>query len=85
MIQKSETIFRRDGSVGVMIECGICKQVYAIVLSNEEYTRYFVNEERIQHPMPNQPPTIRELLVSGVCRECFDMFLKEKEEDGSEG
>lgn len=45
--------FRKDGSVGISIDCVMCKETHIILLSGEEYTRYFINKEHIQHAMPN--------------------------------
>lgn len=61
------------------ITCDVCKIEKPVHCTDEHYQRWR-DGELIQRAMPDVPAGERELLVSGVCGECFDKLFGEEEE-----
>lgn len=58
------------------IQCKFCHQIYEIEISDDEFRR-LDSGEYVQDVFPFMSLDIRELLISGVCGECFDEITKE--------
>ena len=65
--------------ISVEIICIQCKKPQLVELEYKEYLDYYLRNKHIQDAMPNKPPGIRELFISGVCSKCFDEIFKEEE------
>ena len=78
MIMKSPKPNRR---IVVIAQCSMCEQVHYIVVPKRDYTRWMRGKAVIQDAMPYMHPDVRELMLSGVCGECFDKMFDNGEEE----
>jgi hypothetical protein len=63
-------------------QCLHCHKVFGLAYDDQDYQRW-KGGELIQRAMPYLTADQRELLISGVCGECFDkMFTPEEDEGG---
>lgn len=53
--------------------CVSCGKFCTVSCTPDEY-RAWQNGQLIQNAMPNVPKAERELLISGLCGECFDQL-----------
>lgn len=65
--------------VAFSLQCNLCDTIHNIVLPVKDLVKW-QEGALIQDAMGYLDPDIRELMISGVCGECFDrMFGEEKE------
>lgn len=61
--------------------CITCGQVVDILVNKEDYDLYKQGIVKVQDAFPYLKPAEREMLISGICGDCFDaMFTNEEEE-----
>lgn len=60
--------------------CFCCNTKKVIEMDDVAYTRW-INGEHIQDVAPEMSVDDRELLISGVCGNCFDNMFADEEED----
>ena len=65
-------------NVTIEVECKCCKHPHRVIVDMTAYRRW-MNGELIQKAMPDVSPENRELLISGICNECFNEIFKEEE------
>lgn len=65
--------------IDVVATCVRCKKEQPFDLPFNEWNRWR-NGELIQRCFPYLNDDAREILISGVCGECFDALFKEEEE-----
>lgn len=58
----------------VDIRCIMCKTDFMLDVPQEGY-RAWRSGEKIQKALPTLTPDQRELLLSGICGECFDKIF----------
>lgn len=58
------------------IKCKLCKRDYSLLMPVEAYVQW-TQGTPIQDALRMLSPGERELLISGVCEECFDVLAKE--------
>jgi hypothetical protein len=69
----------------IRVTCFSCNEEKTVTLTDEQYTRYLGWKTgvipHIQDALPDVPAGKRELLISGMCEECWDRMIGEDEED----
>lgn len=64
--------------IKVVAQCSMCGSQATIEMTEDQYKRWKNQEDLIQNIFPNMSSGVRELLISGVCENCFDkLFPKE--------
>lgn len=58
------------------ISCMQCKKDFKLEVKEEDYTKW-KSGTYIQHAFPYLSAGERELLISGICGDCFDKMFKE--------
>jgi hypothetical protein len=61
--------------VKIYVVCPLCKKENFVLLTHEQYVQYirFIKRElHIQHALPKVTADDRELLMTGICKECYD-------------
>lgn len=66
------TVIKQQVIVG---ECRTCDYTAEIPVTNKQMDRY-KGGELIQNVLPHVSPGDRELLISGICGNCFDNMFK---------
>jgi len=61
-------------------QCSLCKKSFTIQVNLDDFNKW-EDGMVIQKAMPYLSADERELLISGYCRECFDIMMGEIEED----
>lgn len=62
--------------------CPECDKKNYIEISDEQYQRYTEGSELIQKIFPEMNPIQREILVTGICGDCWNkLFPIDKDED----
>lgn len=56
--------------------CPFCGKRQYVTVEQEDYDRY-VNGELAQKAFPYLTPAEREIIISGICEECWDNMFKE--------
>ena len=65
-----------DGkTVEITCECFSCNKEVSFNVSEEGYTKRFVERQLIQNCFPELDPKLREMLMSGTCPECWDVMF----------
>lgn len=72
-----------DYMISIIAGCKQCHKRYLIKVKNADYEEYqSPNCKRpIQQIFPYLTGNERELLISGICGDCFDKIFGESEED----
>lgn len=81
--QESDIIKENDTKGGDVVSgkavleytCRLCKKKYMIEVSIEDYKRLLIGDGNIQDIFPYLSPGERELMINGICGECFDKTL----------
>ena len=63
--------------IGKTIWCISCSKNVSIVASREQWNKYHNGNEKIQDIFPELSANEREILITGMCSECFDEIFKE--------
>ena len=63
--------------------CPMCGKEFGIEMSDEQYEKYTKGTEFIQDIFPEFTPAQREVLITGICEDCWDKLfpLEEDEEE----
>lgn len=61
------------------LECKYCNKIYKIPVFKEDLEEYNKGEKLVQECFPYISPEYRELLISGMCPECWDNLYEENE------
>lgn len=56
----------------VKIGCQYCNNEYILNISEDQYNKLQEGKELIQNIIPEVNPGIREILISGLCPECWN-------------
>lgn len=64
-----------ESKVLLSVICPACEIVKDIEVSNEQYSRYLADEQCIQDYMSDVSSADRELLLGGICGDCFDAMV----------
>lgn len=64
----------------VCIECPRCGQISVIPITESELLQWEESEEFIQDYFPNLSSSQRELLLSGICQDCWNLIFPEEDE-----
>lgn len=62
------------------IKCRFCGREYTLLMPAKAYTDW-KHGAAIQDALPMLSPGERELLISGICGDCFDALTKELDDD----
>lgn len=52
-------------------ECVECRKVIEISMTFEQYKKWKYKEDLVQNIFPEVKPELREVLISGICPECW--------------
>lgn len=63
--------------VDLVVECLICNKIYSFNITPTQYRDYMMKKGYIQHIFPELTPAERELLLSGICLECWESMFGE--------
>lgn len=66
--------------VAVVIACPLCGHAHEIEVNEMDYLDW-QDGALIQDTFPYLPASDREMLISGICRKCWDKMLDGMEED----
>lgn len=59
-------------------ECSVCRKVIEISMTFEQYVAWKNKKDLVQNIFPEVKPELREVLISGICPECWKkMFGKD--------
>lgn len=61
-------------------ECPICHKLQTIEVQVSQYNRWMAGEN-IQIAFPNLTPDQREILMSGICPECWEKIFPDEDEE----
>lgn len=73
-------IINKGEQTEFVVVCPNCGKEYHVVGSTSGYEAY-KNGALIQNAFPELPPEERELLVSGICNDCWNEMFPDDEED----
>lgn len=65
-----------DGLLNVKIKCHICKEVFDIQMTKQQFEDYMSMNGYIQDIFPELSPEDRELLISNTCDKCFTKLFE---------
>lgn len=61
-----------DRDTSSVIQCRNCGVTYSLLYNHEDMVDWLSGSIFIQDAMPYLSPSERELLISGICGDCFD-------------
>ena len=61
-------------------KCICCGKEFIFNVTDEQYNNYINQTDLIQRIFPEIRPDKRELLISGICGECFDDIMYDDED-----
>lgn len=65
--------------------CPFCGHVNEVVVENSDFIDWQVNGKLAQDAFPYLTAEEREMLISGICKDCWYNAFHEEEEDEEEG
>jgi hypothetical protein len=71
-----------EGKIKLEIVCVCCKKTQFLVVREDQYNKFAKDDEYIQKAFPTLSADDRELILSHMCKECFDESTKDS--DGGE-
>lgn len=66
----------KDGKIAVAITCNECGQTTVLEMTKEKHREWASDNKKIQDVFPCLDKNIRELMISGMCGECFDKIFE---------
>lgn len=63
----------------IEITCPYCHKNNKINMTDDQYIRY-KSHEHIQYIFPNLSPAIREILITGICPDCWNIIFNYEDE-----
>ena len=60
--------------------CPCCNRLQTIEVEDSQYNRWMAGEN-IQIAFPNLTPDQREILMSGICPECWEKIFPDEDEE----
>lgn len=69
--------------VNVLGTCPLCNKEWNVPVPASEYAAW-KSGKLIQDAMPSVPAEQREMLITGICPECWDKYIKLLDEDDDE-
>lgn len=60
--------------------CKECKKEVHLPITPEQYNDWLISKELIQHVFPQLNSDKREILISGICGDCYDKLFANYEE-----
>ncbi|MBR6908033.1 hypothetical protein IKN40_06165 [bacterium] len=64
----------------IITECPYCHNKHIFNVTDEQYNKYVNGESYIQTIFPKFTPTEREMLITGICGECWDKIFGSEED-----
>lgn len=64
----------------IHVTCPCCGKEQVVTVDVNRYEAWRRGELMIQHALPDLTPDQREVLLSGICPECWDKMFKEDPE-----
>lgn len=61
------------------VECKYCNKIHKMPVFKKDLEEYNKGEKLVQECFPYISPEYRELLISGMCPECWDKLYEENE------
>lgn len=79
-------VIEKERDIDIQIRCVSCGKTHTIYVNREDYEEYYNSEHRryIQDIFPYLTPQERELLISGVCPQCWENIFSEDEDEYAE-
>ena len=62
-------------NVYVNVKCPQCGKISTLEMTKEQYEQYKSGDNYIQNIFPNWPPAIREMLITGICPDCWNKMF----------
>lgn len=62
----------------IKTQCPNCGKVHIFKVSDEQYRKYINGESYIQNIFSELTPGEREMLITGICPECWNKIFKEE-------
>ena len=59
----------------VNTKCPYCGKTSTLEMTNEQYEQYISGDSYIQNIFPNWSPAIREMLITGICPDCWNKIF----------
>lgn len=69
----------QDGQLIITISCIYCHKQHDVVVKEEDYKKWISGEYVIQKCFPYLTPGDREILISGVCNDCFNKYFSDED------
>lgn len=57
-------------------ECSVCGKVIDISMTFEQYQKWKYKKDLVQNIFPELSKGLREVLISGICPECWEKMFK---------
>lgn len=77
LILNAEKRKENEGLVVINSTCFSCGRQHFLGMRVNDF-RAYVTERMADEVFPDEPPEIRELLISGTCPECWDKLFPEE-------
>ena len=71
----------KERNIDIQIRCVCCGKTHTIFVNNEDWEEYYNSEHRryIQDIFPYLTAGERELLISGVCSNCWEGIFSDED------
>lgn len=70
-----------NDKVSVCTTCPICHKKHFVEVDFEDYRKWKTEDIHVQDAFPYLSDDDREMLLSGICVECWNEYIKENDEE----
>ena len=67
--------------IRLAIKCPHCSKINNIYMSKKKYDEYINQKDLIQNIFPDITPQEREILISGICPDCWNEIFSNNDEE----
>ena len=62
--------------ISIKTTCPICNKEHIVNVQEKDWDNYKNNNELVQNAFPYLTADERELLITGICNDCWNNFIK---------
>ena len=67
--------------IKIRVKCPFCGKISEVTVSYQQYVDWTTLDLHVQDAFPEESPETRELLLTGICNDCWTVTFADDEDD----